>query len=221
MQINQKDLNIGITRNQKKDVFNRLTDYKTRKYKIFVIFTISLLIIPIVGGILRGIGILDDAAVQLLLNVEMRFWSICFWICIILLIVWLRRYRPLRESISRIIKKDGIAGLYRLIDEKINQSNPKKAFFGSDYFFIQKYGLLLKYDEIVWLYYQQTNHKIYGITVSKIRTLMLKTSYGSSITMKLSDEEIEKIAEKTPALLFGYSEINRIKYQQIVNQNKN
>lgn len=76
---------------------------------------------------------------------------------------------------------------------------------------VQEVGLTFKitrYEDIVWIYKQVTQHRSYGIPTGKTYMAMIYDRFGKGITVsgneKSVDEILQKVAEKSPQAFKGY-----------------
>ena len=186
---------------QVNEMLNILTNQKSRRCKLYLRISLFLWLVTNVS-----LG-------PLVFYVAMVF----FYVSLFFIILWFRRYRPLKRSIERIVQAEGFSGLERLVVETEMYSNRKVPHLGEEYFFYPSRGLLLKYDEIVWLYMRKTNYNVNcSITLRTAVELMLATSYGKTKPVNLSKEDAAIIESKNPALMVGYSDQNRQIYRDMV-----
>ena len=198
-----------------KEFFGRLTQNKTRFFKWYPLFMIVFVVaVPFFGHLLLG----EDFEPILFLFIPI--WSIFCLIGFYLLLVWFRRYRPMKRRIARILETQGDAGLEGLLEEMLPAFPKKQPFFGTQFLYIRRSGLLLAYGDITWIYYQQVTSKVYGITVNTARTMMLGAADGRINPVVLSEEELKIIAAKNPSVIFGYDDRRKALYKQLVRENK-
>ncbi|MCL2665468.1 MAG: hypothetical protein FWE82_07640 [Defluviitaleaceae bacterium] len=140
-----------------------------------------------------------------------------FYTAVVFIIIWLIRYRPLQKSALKILRENGKHCFDGLIAETKNITNIKLPHLGEDYFLYVSCGLLLKYDEIAWLYLKVVETHLYYATVRSDTHLMLATVYGKAKSVALTREDAAKIETKNPNLMVGFSPQNQLKYREIVN----